>query len=476
MAFRALLTALILVPSVAAAGDFFTLKGHGGPIKGIDVSPDGSRILTASFDFSVGLWRDNRPVWLEAHRAAVNAVRFVDENRAVSAGDDFQLYLWDLRTGRSRHLGGHKNKVHALELSPDGRIVAAASWDGSIGLWPLDGGKPRFLKGHRSNVSDIAFTTDGGTLYSASADGTIRTWDPKRGTRKRFFLRHGFGINTLVLHDRTRWLAYGSLDGTVRVVDSISGERIADFTSSRTPILAMAADPGFTTLAVGDGEGFIKVIDTRSWSVRRNFRATLRGPVWALRFSADGRNIHAGGLDDAMYSWPVDLARPARANDPGGAHVPQETGEHDQRRTPVPAQVLDLPRARPEGAAPGRPDPVRDIRAPGRHARRLQLFADAPELGHRMERRHHRCPVRPGPGSLHSGFEDADAAYRQARRPGRPDRLSQARDGETGEYEMRTMLIAFLAMAVVAIGADILLDFIGYSTQAVTSGPAVRSG
>ena len=306
MAFRALLAALVLIPSFAAAGDFFTLKGHGGPIKGIDVSPDGSRILTASFDFSVGLWRGSTPVWLEAHRAAVNAVRFVDGNRAVSAGDDFQLYLWDLRTGESRHLGGHKNKVHAIELSPDGGTVASAAWDGWIGLWPLDGGKPRFLKGHRSNVSDVAYTADGRTLYSASADGTIRTWDPVRGTRKRFFLRHGFGVNTLVLNDAGKWLAYGSLDGTVRVVDSLSGDRIADFTSSRTPILAMAANSDFSILAVGDGEGFIKVIDARSWSVLRNFRATLRGPVWALRFSADGRNIHAGGLDDAMYSWPVE--------------------------------------------------------------------------------------------------------------------------------------------------------------------------
>ncbi len=305
MAFRALLAALVLIPSVAAAGDFFTLKGHGGPIKGIDVSPDGSRILTASFDYSVGLWRGGTPVWLEAHGAAVNAVRFVDENRAVSAGDDFQLYLWDLATGRGRRIGGHKSKVIALELSPDRRTVAAASWDGTIGLWPLDGGAPRFLKGHRSGVNDIAYSADGRTLYSGSADGTIRTWDPVRGVRKRFFLRHGFGVNTLVLNDSANWLAYGSLDGTIRVVDAVSGDKIADFTSYRSPILSMAADPNFSKIAVGDGEGFIKVIDSRSWSVLRNFRATLRGPVWALRFSPDGRNIHAGGLDDAMYSWPV---------------------------------------------------------------------------------------------------------------------------------------------------------------------------
>ena len=29
------------------------LAGHGGPVKGIAVSPDGGRVATASFDYSV---------------------------------------------------------------------------------------------------------------------------------------------------------------------------------------------------------------------------------------------------------------------------------------------------------------------------------------------------------------------------------------------------------------------------------------
>ncbi|MCY4429552.1 MAG: c-type cytochrome, partial [Rhodospirillales bacterium] len=101
------------------------------------------------------------------------------------------------------------------------------------------------------------------------------------------------------------WLAYGGVDGTIRVLEVESGDLIADFTGERSPILAMAADREFTTLAIGDGYGFIKVIDSAKWVVTEDFRATLHGPVWALRFSADGRNIHAGSLDDAMYSWPV---------------------------------------------------------------------------------------------------------------------------------------------------------------------------
>ena len=63
-----------------SGGGYASLEGHGGPVKGVAVSPDGTRALTASFDYSVGLWdlRSNTLVrWLEGHEAAVNAVAFL---------------------------------------------------------------------------------------------------------------------------------------------------------------------------------------------------------------------------------------------------------------------------------------------------------------------------------------------------------------------------------------------------------------
>jgi len=306
MRLRALLTALALLPCAAApAGEFFTLSGHGGPVRAIDVSPDGQRVLTASFDYSVGLWRAGAPVWLEAHRAAVNAVRFIDDSRAVSGGDDADVRLWDLSSGQAQRLGGHEAKVVALALSPDRRTAASASWDGRIGLWPLEGGPARFLEGHNAGVNDVAFSADGAQLYSASTDGTVRVWDLAEGVQTRLVLKGRFGINTLALNEAAGWLAYGGVDGATRILDLETGREIADFTLQRRPILAMAFDARSGRLAVGDGEGFIKVIDSRGWTVLRDFRAALRGPVWALAFSADGQDILAGGLDDAAYSWPV---------------------------------------------------------------------------------------------------------------------------------------------------------------------------
>ncbi len=39
---------------------------------------------------------------------------------------------------------------------------------------------------------------------------------------------------------------------------------------------------------------------------------------------------------------------------------------------------------------------------------------------------------------------------------------------------MKTMIVAFIAVFVIAIGADYALDFSGFSTEDRTSGDAVR--
>ncbi|PWR04376.1 cytochrome C [Meridianimarinicoccus roseus] len=304
---RAGLAALALLSAATAqAGDFFTLKGHGGPVMAIAVAADTGRIATASFDNAVGVWSDGGvPMWLDGHRAAVNALTFAGPDRVVSAGDDFGVRLWDLAAGTSRELTRHAGKVAALALSPDGRFVASASWDGSIGLTDLATGESRRLKGHEAGVNAVVFTPDG-DLYSASADGTLRLWDVEAGAERRLVLRHGFGINRLVLNAADGWLAYGAVDGVTRVLDLAADAPLADFTLDRRPILAMAYSQRADRLAIGDGEGYIMVIDTDVWRIARDFRATERGPIWALAFSPDGGNIHAAGLDPVVYSWPLD--------------------------------------------------------------------------------------------------------------------------------------------------------------------------
>jgi cytochrome c len=61
------------------------------------------------------------------------------------------------------------------------------------------------------------------------------------------------------------------------------------------------------------------MVDTDNWRITRDFRATRQGPVWALAFSPEGTVIHSGGLDDVVYSWPVDLMDEIAAPEGSGA-------------------------------------------------------------------------------------------------------------------------------------------------------------
>src|SRR3546814_3473625 len=75
--------------SLPAAAD---LRGHGGFVKGVAVSPDGRRVLSASFDYSLILWDLGAQAdlaHLVEHEGSVNAVAFLPDGRhAVSGGDD----------------------------------------------------------------------------------------------------------------------------------------------------------------------------------------------------------------------------------------------------------------------------------------------------------------------------------------------------------------------------------------------------
>lgn len=297
----------------ASAQEFTTLKGHGGPIMDIAVSPTG-QVATASFDNSVGLWDGRTPTWYDGHEAAVNAVGFWPEGNLLTGGDDFAVRAW-FNPDTSRVLGKHRGKVQGLAMSPAAGLVASASWDGTVGLWPLavgwamslpsDQPQGAFLQGHGAGVNAVAFAPDGKRLYSASSDGTIRVWDTQARSEILRLVDHGFGVNQLILDPDQGWLVYGAVDGGTRVIDAETGDQIADFTLDRRPILAMAYHAETAQLAVGDGQGYIMMVDTHDWRITRDFRATRAGPVWALAFAPDGQVIYAGGLDDVAYAWPV---------------------------------------------------------------------------------------------------------------------------------------------------------------------------
>jgi hypothetical protein len=87
-----------------------------------------------------------------------------------------------LPAGVLRQLGDvrYTNIGHILGVtfSPNGRIVAGASWDETIRIWDVATGKELHqLTGHNRHVRSVAFSPDGKILLSNGGDQVLRLWD-----------------------------------------------------------------------------------------------------------------------------------------------------------------------------------------------------------------------------------------------------------------------------------------------------------
>ena len=81
-----------------------------------------------------------------------------------------------------QELKGHKDLVHGVAFSPDGKQIATAGFDNDVKLWSFPAGKEvRTLTGHTKPVYSVAFSPDGKTLASGSDDKTIRLWNVATG-------------------------------------------------------------------------------------------------------------------------------------------------------------------------------------------------------------------------------------------------------------------------------------------------------
>jgi WD40 repeat protein len=85
------------------------------------------------------------------------------------------------RDGRARDVAGWK--AGPVAVSPDGKLVAVASWQPGAHLRLLEaatGRKVREIEGFRRIIHSLAFMPDGKRLISAMEDGSALIWDLTR--------------------------------------------------------------------------------------------------------------------------------------------------------------------------------------------------------------------------------------------------------------------------------------------------------
>jgi WD40 repeat protein len=86
--------------------------------------------------------------------------------------------VWELTSHHQvAELKGGADWIMSLAFAPDGKTIAAGTFDGVIQLWNVAAGRQAgALQGHISFVSSLAFAPDGSSLASTGMDNTLRVW------------------------------------------------------------------------------------------------------------------------------------------------------------------------------------------------------------------------------------------------------------------------------------------------------------
>lgn len=175
-------------------------KGHTTQVWSLEWSPDGSRIASGDSQGHVDIWDPSSGSTIRTYLGHVvtptdpadrrqSLVRSVawspDGQRIVSAGYDYTVQVWDAHTGNQLYVyKGHTAHdpnvlpyVDSARWSPDGSRIASSGGDRTVQVWnAVDGSNPYIYTNHHGYVYHAAWSPDGQYIASVDSTGVMYVW------------------------------------------------------------------------------------------------------------------------------------------------------------------------------------------------------------------------------------------------------------------------------------------------------------
>jgi WD40 repeat protein len=283
---------------------------HNNWVVDLDMSADGRWLATASFDGDVHIVdpasASNVPVATVPVGARVVDVQFdpTDPHHIVTLaryGEQPVGWRWDSGREAERLPGfeapplGPSDSLTSLDISQDGKKVAAGDSRGNIYLWDAHTGKligDRVLAGSGDGAYGIAFDPSGQLLAATGPAGVLLK---KLGTEEGHKLLELRDAITVAFDPSGEHIVGGAQDGDLRIWTR-DGQPVHEFVAHGSTVGSPSFSGDGGLLAVGTGEGLIQV-----WNVRSGRTVMLA-------------RHHGDSVNDVLF-LPGDRSRLVSASD-----------------------------------------------------------------------------------------------------------------------------------------------------------------
>jgi WD40 repeat protein len=290
-----------------------TLSGHARSISSVQVSLDGSRVLTASSDFTARVWDVESGLCLHTlvgHADMIDSAQFSsDGSRVVTASREGTAKIWSALNGACLHtLIGYAGGVGLAQFSPDGRKIVTRSHDGTAKVWDVESGAClHTLVGHTDMIDSAQFSPDGSRVVTASQDSTAKIWSVDSGVCLQSLVGHAGDVTLAQFGPDGSRVVTASRDLTAKVWNVESGaclKTLRCYVVDRITLAQFSSD-GSKVVTASGWDSTAKIWDVES-GIRIKILDGHAGGVTSAQFSPDGSRVLTASSDCTARVWDVE--------------------------------------------------------------------------------------------------------------------------------------------------------------------------
>ncbi|MBS4028150.1 MAG: PQQ-binding-like beta-propeller repeat protein [Ignavibacteriales bacterium] len=313
---------------------------HDDDITNVLFSPDGSKIVSASWDNTIKVWYSGStpPVDTIFATAGANGKIFPAGNIPVVHGtnrtfsiipdsgyvvkdvfvDGINLgalnsytfsYVFSNHTihatfealhgGDLLWTGNHNGAVNSVAYSSDETKVVSGSSDNSVKVWNAIDGSLLWSANHNDTVIAVAFSPDNSKVVSGSYDNTIKVWNVSDGTLVWTGMHYG-KITSLAMNPDGSSIVTGSEDDSVRVWNINDGSVLLAG-SHNGDVTIVKFNPDGLQVASGSKDSTCKVWNSDDGTLLWNYN--FEEGISFVEFSPTGSQIFLGGYEGGWGVW-----------------------------------------------------------------------------------------------------------------------------------------------------------------------------